>query len=84
MLEIHGWGELQDELIALNRRHESDEMARLITDEMIDTFAIVGRPAHVVDEMHKRFGGMIDRTGFSVQGLPDDELSALLEKLRAG
>jgi hypothetical protein len=34
--------------------------------------------------MHKRFGGMIDRTGFSVQGLPDDELSALLEKLRAG
>jgi probable F420-dependent oxidoreductase len=84
VLEIHGWGELQDELIALNRRHESDEMARLITDEMIDTFAIVGRPAHVVDEMHKRFGGMIDRTGFSVQGLPDDELSALLEKLRAG
>ena len=82
VLEIHGWGDLQDELIALNRRHQTDEMANLITDEMIDTFVIVGRPEHVIDEMLKRFGGLIHRTGFAAQGLDDDELSALLEKLR--
>ncbi len=82
VLEIHGWGGLQDELIALNRLHETDEMANLITDEMIDTFAIVGKPDHVIDEMLKRFGGLIHRTGFSAQGLEDEELSGLLEKLR--
>jgi len=82
VLEIHGWGGLQDELIALNRLHETDEMANLITDEMIDTFAIVGKPEHVIDEMLKRFGGLIHRTGFSAQGLEDEELSGLLEKLR--
>ena len=82
VLEIHGWGDLQDELIALNRLHETDEMTNLITDEMIDTFAIVGKPEHVIDEMLKRFGGLIHRTGFSAQGLEDEELSGLLEKLR--
>ena len=83
VLEIHGWGDLQEELIALNRRHETDEMASLITDEMIRTFAIVGKPEHVIDEMIKRFGGLIDRTGFSAQGLTDDDLRVLLQKLRA-
>jgi probable F420-dependent oxidoreductase len=83
VLEIHGWGDLQEELIALNRRHATDEMASLITDEMIRTFAIVGKPEHVIDEMIKRFGGLIDRTGFSAQGLADDDLRVLLQKLRA-
>jgi len=82
VLEIHGWGDLQDELIALNRRHETEVMANLITDEMVDTFAIVGGPEHVVEEMLKRFGGLIHRTGFAAQGLRDDELGHLLRKLR--
>ena len=83
VLEIHGWGEIQDELMDLNRRHEKAEMARLITDEMVETFAIVGKPGQVVEEMQRRFGGMIDRTGLSLQGLPDEELKALLARLRA-
>ncbi len=83
VLEVHGWGDLQEELIELNRRHETAEMADLITDEMVETIAIVGRPEQVIEQMNERFGGLIDRTGFGVQGIDDDEISALLDRLRA-
>jgi probable F420-dependent oxidoreductase len=83
VLEVHGWGELQDELIVLNRHHRTEEMAALITDEMLHTIAIVGTPEEVVDTMKARFGGLIARTGFGAPDLGDDDLGTLLERLRA-
>ena len=82
VLDLHGWGELQDELIALNRAHRTIEMAALITDEIVDAIAIVGEPDAVVDAMQARFGGLIDRTGFAVPNLPEERLSDLLSRLR--
>jgi probable F420-dependent oxidoreductase len=82
VLEIHGWGDLQDELIDLNRQHRSEEMAALVSDEMVETIAIVGEPTDVVAQMKARFGGLIQRTGFVVPELADDELGPLLESLR--
>jgi len=82
VLELHGWGDLQDELIALNRAHRTADMAALITDEMVDAIAIVGNPEEVVATMQDRFGGMIDRTGFSSPLLERDELGELLHRLR--
>jgi len=83
VLEIHGWGDLQDELIMLNRQHRTDEMAALITDEMVETIAIVGTPDEVVAKMKTRFGGLITRTGFSAPGLEDGRIAELLDRLRA-
>lgn len=82
VLDIHGWGDLQDELIALNRQHRTREMAALITDEMLQTIAIVGTPESVVDTMKSRFGGLIARTGFGAPDLADDDLGSLLARLR--
>ena len=56
VLDIHGWGDLQDELITLNRAHNKAAMASLISDEMIETIGIVGSPEEVVDKMKSRFG----------------------------
>ena len=64
VLDIHGWGDLQDELIKLNREHNTAAMAELISDEMVDTIAVVGTPQEVVDKMKERFGGIIARTQF--------------------
>lgn len=83
VLEIHGWGDLQDELIALNRAHRTDDMAAVITDEMVSTIGIVGTPEEVVTTMTKRFGGLISRTSFGVTDISNDQLGALLEQLRA-
>ena len=84
VLEIHGWGELQDELIPLNRAHRQVDMAALITDEMVETIAITGTPEVVVDKMQARFGGLITRTGFAAPGLDDAALGELLGRLKAG
>ena len=83
VLDIHGWGALQDELIALNRQHRTRDMAALISDEILETIAIVGAPEQVIDTMKERFGGLIDRTGFGLADLADDELGVLLERLRS-
>ena len=81
VLDIHGWGDLQDELIALNRAHDKDAMAALITDEMIETIGIVGSPENVVEKMKTRFGGLIHRTGFGADLEPDD-LAEMLRRLK--
>src|SRR5580692_7782064 len=42
VLDLHGWGDLQPELNTLSKRGAWDQMADLIDDEMLNTFAVVG------------------------------------------
>ncbi len=81
VLELHGWGELQPELNRLMKQHRTDEMSDLIDDEILETFAIIGEPKAVVDEVIERFGDLVDRTGFQCPSLDDEDLSSLLAKL---
>lgn len=82
VLDIHGWGDLQEELIRLNRAHRTDDMAALITDEMVHTIGIVGKPAEVVRTMQARFDGVIQRTSFAGADLSDEQLQEMLFLLR--
>ncbi|MEM7003774.1 MAG: TIGR03617 family F420-dependent LLM class oxidoreductase [Pseudomonadota bacterium] len=82
VLELHGWGALQDELIALNKAHRKADMAALIDDEILHTIAIVGEPGTVVDEMQRRLGGIIHRTGFGGVRLSEATLADMLGRLR--
>ena len=84
VLDIHGWGDIQDELIALNRQHDKPGMASMITDEMVETIGIVGSPEFVVAEMQRRFAGVISRTGFGGLQLEADEQTELLNALKRG
>ena len=43
VLDLHGWGGLQDELNALSKQGKWAEMGDLIDDEILNTFAVVGR-----------------------------------------
>ncbi|WP_250008888.1 TIGR03617 family F420-dependent LLM class oxidoreductase [Actinoplanes sp. M2I2] len=58
VLEMHGWGSLADELNALSRRQAWTEMTALISDEVLDTFAVTG---DVAAGLRSRFGGLVDR-----------------------
>ena len=82
VLECHGWGELQGELNFLMKQHRTGEMASLIDDEILNTFAIIGEPNAVVEQVVRRFGDLVDRTAFHAPSLSDDEIGPLLEKLR--
>ena len=61
VLELHGWGDLQTELNTLSKHGAWKEMAGLIDDEVLNTFAVVGPIDDIAGIVHERFGGIVDR-----------------------
>jgi probable F420-dependent oxidoreductase len=64
VLELHGWGALQDELNTLSKQGKWVEMGELIDDEILTTFAVVGAPESIGPELHSRYGDCIQRISF--------------------
>ncbi len=64
VLDAHGWGDLQPELNRLSKTGDWPAMSALITDEMVDVFAVAGRPEDIGPIMQQRFGGIVQRTSF--------------------
>ncbi len=64
VLELHGWGGLQDELNVLSKQGKWVEMGKLIDDDILNTFAVVGEPEKVAPELHRRYGDVIGRISF--------------------
>jgi probable F420-dependent oxidoreductase len=60
VLDEHGWGTLQEELNALSKQGRWEEMARQITPEVLDAFAVRGTPAEIPGIVATRYGGMFD------------------------
>jgi len=64
VLELHGWGDLQGELNTLSKRGAWTEMAGLIDDEILDTFAVVAEIDDIAGIVKERFEGVVDRFNF--------------------
>ena len=73
VLDIHGWGDLQDRLNTLSKQGKWEEMGTLIGDEILDTFAVVGEPESIAPELHKRYGDVIQRISFYAPYKSDPE-----------
>ncbi|MYB03171.1 MAG: LLM class flavin-dependent oxidoreductase, partial [Acidimicrobiaceae bacterium] len=73
VLEVHGWGDLQNDLNTLSKRGQWVEMGNLIDDEVLNTFAVVAPPEEIAPELARRYGDVISRISFyvPVQGDPD-------------
>src|SRR5947207_3769913 len=85
VLELHGWGALQDELNALSKQGEWVKMGSLIDDEMLHTFAVVGEPEEIPKLLLARYGDVMDRVNFYAPYRSDPERwAAVLDGLRAG
>lgn len=61
IFRTHGWEPVAESLSALAARKKWGEMPELITDEMIDTFAIVAPPDEVGQRVIERYAGLVDR-----------------------
>ncbi|MGA1722685.1 MAG: LLM class flavin-dependent oxidoreductase, partial [Ilumatobacteraceae bacterium] len=84
VLDLHGWGELQDELNKLSKRGEWEAMGELIDDEVLNTFAVVAEPEGIASELRQRFGDIVDRLGFYAPYKSDPERwAAVWSDLRA-
>jgi probable F420-dependent oxidoreductase len=78
VLECHGLGDLQEELANLSRAGEWDAMAGKITDEILETFAVIADPLDVIATVRKRYGDVIDRLGFHIPYDTNNELGPLI------
>ena len=64
VLDLHGWGDLQGELNALSKEGKWVEMGELITDDILETFAVVAEPSGLAAGIKARYGDVIDRVSF--------------------
>lgn len=84
VLDLHGWGDLQPRLNTLSKAGEWNEMASLITDDVLDAFAVRGTPEEIPARLRARFDGAIDRLSLYMpypdHGLAPRIVSGLLEQ----
>ncbi len=85
MLELHGWGDLQDDLNRLSKEGRWKEMGELIDDEILETFAIVAEPSQIATRFRARYGDVVDRLSFYApyRADPDTWLPVLQELQQA-
>lgn len=84
VLGLHGWGDLQPELNKLSKQGQWDEMGTLITDDILNAFAVVSEDSDgVVDTFKSRYGDLVDRTTMSVPTRDAEHSQELLARLRA-
>lgn len=67
VLELHGWGALQDDLNRMSKEGRWEEMGTLITDDILDAFAIVAEPEQIAPRMQERYGDIVQRLSFYVR-----------------
>lgn len=84
VLDLHGWGDLQDDLNRLSKQGEWEKMGELITDDIVEAFAVVADPDKVAPTLLTRFEGLIDRLSFYLPyQAPPEQLSATVAALRS-
>jgi alkanesulfonate monooxygenase SsuD/methylene tetrahydromethanopterin reductase-like flavin-dependent oxidoreductase (luciferase family) len=69
VLDSIGAGELQAPLNAMSKQGKWKEMGDLISDDILDEFAVVGTPTDVANQIKARYGDIIERTGVSLTNL---------------
>jgi probable F420-dependent oxidoreductase len=84
VLELHGWGDLGDQLNQLSRAGRWQEMAALIDDDVLDTFAVRAEPEALARALRARYGDVVSRITCPVPYQDDPERwRAVLAALQA-
>jgi probable F420-dependent oxidoreductase len=55
VLDVHGWGDLHEELRGLTREGRWGELPTAVPEEVVDTIGLVGSPATVAAGLRERF-----------------------------
>ncbi|MGQ0551441.1 MAG: TIGR03617 family F420-dependent LLM class oxidoreductase [Armatimonadota bacterium] len=85
VLDLHGWGEIGEQLSRCAARGQWQDMPSLVTDDMLEASAVWGAPADVAARLNGEYAGLIDRLGIYepvVPGRRADVWRALLDGLR--
>jgi hypothetical protein len=72
------------QLYALSREARWDEMPKLVSDEMLETFAVIARYDQLAAALRARFGGLVDLLRFEMpeDGSSDDVIADVVRQLK--
>ena len=70
VMECHGWGETSERLSFLAARGKWNELPGQISDEMLDTFALISRPEDLPGKLMARYAGLLDRVRLYARFVP--------------
>ncbi len=73
VFELHGWADVAAELSRLAARQRWEEMPALITDEMLETFAVVAPHDRLAEAVKARYAGLADRITYYAAFIDGDE-----------
>ncbi len=71
-LDCHGWGDLHAELNARSKEGKWVEMSALITDEILESIAVVGPPETIAAKLRARLDGIADGVSLTNTRAPDE------------
>jgi probable F420-dependent oxidoreductase len=83
VLAVHGWQDLAPQLHRKSVEGDWKGMADLVTDEMLDTYAVTGSYDTIGGRLRERYAGLLDRTAFYQPyqpGLDDPRLPRVVKE----
>jgi len=83
VLESIGAGDLQSELNKMSKQGRWEEMGTLITDDILDEFAVSGPPDSIPAQIKGRYGDIIDRTSAAYANIPKEDRVKIIADLTA-
>ncbi|MQY18771.1 TIGR03617 family F420-dependent LLM class oxidoreductase [Nocardia macrotermitis] len=83
IFELHDWSDTREQLTALSKANRWPEMPALITDDMLEAFAIIAPPDTLPTHIANRFGGILTRLSLTLPPTLDrDEAADLARRIR--
>jgi probable F420-dependent oxidoreductase len=70
-LDCHGWGDVHHELNAMSKQGRWDEMTHLITDQILESIAVVGERNEIAKRLTARLDGIADSVSITHNRCPD-------------
>lgn len=70
VMELHGWQETAEQLSALAGRGQWADMPSLITDEMLQAFAVIADPANLASALRARYEDLAGRLTLYIPFVP--------------
>jgi probable F420-dependent oxidoreductase len=72
VMALHGWEETASQLSALASRGRWAEMPALVSNDMLENFAVVAPPDEIPSALLHRYHGVVDRLGLYIPFVPGE------------
>jgi len=82
VLEQHGWESIQPELNSLTKKGLWQDIPNLISDEILESIAVTGKPEEISTKIVERYGGVATRIAPSVFSGDPEIISEIIINLK--